>query len=143
MILLDVNILLYASNRAAPQHRAMKNWLNKLFSESELIGLTWPTIWAFLRIASDRRLRILPTASSSEAFGVVNEWLAQPGVLLVEPGRRHLQILERCVIDGQAGGPMLSDAVLAALAIENSATLASTDKDFSRFSGLRWINPLQ
>ena len=63
-------------------------------------------------------------------------------VILVEPGLRHLDILERLATEAKATGPLLSDAVLAAIAIENGATLASTDRDFARFEGLRWINPL-
>lgn len=141
MIILDVNILLYAYNADAPQHAAASAWLEDLFASPDLIGLPWPAIWGFLRIGTSSRFR-RETNEALTALRNIRSWLAQPGVIVVQPGPRHLEILERLVIDYQASGPLISDAVLAALAIENGAALASTDRDFSRFSGLRWINPL-
>lgn len=141
MIILDINILIYAYNKDDPQHAAATAWLAELFNGPELIGLPWQTIWGFLRIGTNRRL-LRETNGASVAFQNLRDWLAQPGVIVVEPGPRHLELLERLVADGQATGPLVSDASLAALAMEHGAILASTDKDFSRFSGLRWINPL-
>lgn len=77
-----------------------------------------------------------------EAFQVLRVWDSDPRVFKVEPGNRHIDLLETLMIRGQATGPLASDAVLAALAIEHGAELASTDRDFSRFPGLRWVNPL-
>ena len=77
-----------------------------------------------------------------EAFEIIGEWLAHPAVVLLEPGPRHLELLQSLMIQHKATGPLVTDAVVAALAIENGAVLASTDQDFSRFRGLRWINPL-
>jgi len=73
-------------------------------------------------------------------FDRIDEWRNQPNVVLLNPGTRHQAILKAMMLEsGVVGG---SDAVLAAMAIENAATLASTDRDFRRFSGLRWVNPL-
>ncbi len=141
MIILDVNVLLYAHDLDAPQNQVATTWLEQLFASSDVIGLPWQTISAFLRVSTDRRMPV-HQKTLPQVFQLVREWLSQPGVVLVQPGPRHLELLERLAVDNYAVGPLVSDAVLAALAIENGATLASTDRDFSRFQNLRWINPL-
>lgn len=141
MTILDANVLLYAYDSSSPHHRSAAPWIEALFTSPETIGLPWQTIWAFLRIRTNLRLVSTPQ-SAAQSFAIVREWLGLPGVVLVQPGPRHADILERLVVEQGATGPLVSDAVLAALAIENGATLASTDRDFSRFAGLRWENPL-
>lgn len=141
MTILDVNILVYASDERAPEHQVTFAWLNDLFGQSERIGFSWPTIWGYIRITTDRRLGDR-YRTPAEAFEQVRDWLIQPEVVAVKPGPRHLEILEFLVTQYQAHGPRVSDAVLAALAIEHGATLASTDRDFSRFPNLKWVNPL-
>lgn len=87
--------------------------------------------------------RILPKPmAAGAAFEQIRSWLAEPDVLIVHPGPRHAELLERLVTSCNATGPLVSDAVLAALALENGATLASTDRDFGRFENLRWLNPI-
>ena len=78
-----------------------------------------------------------------EAIAAVNEWLAHPAVALLHMGERHWDILTRLIVSGNVSGPTITDAHLAALAIEHGATLCTTDHDFARFPGLRWQNPLQ
>jgi len=80
--------------------------------------------------------------STSEAEAAISSWLALPAAGILEPGERHWDILRGLVRDGQAAGPLVMDAVLAAIALEHGATLCTTDRDFSRFSRLRWTNPL-
>lgn len=138
MILLDVNVLIYAYTSQTPQHTVCLGWLEDALNGTDVIGLPWVTVWAFLRVTSNARLG----GDFSSGMRTLRELIAQPGVVIVEPASRHLALLERMVIDGQASGPLVSDAVLAALALENGATLASTDRDFSRFPGLEWVNPL-
>jgi hypothetical protein len=75
-------------------------------------------------------------------FAIIEEWIAQPGIVVVQPGPRHAEILKRLIIEHGVTGPLVMDAVLAALALENGASLASTDQDFRRFPELRWVNPL-
>jgi len=77
-----------------------------------------------------------------EATAAVDEWLKQPNAGILEPGDQHWAILRRLAEESQASGPLVSDAALAAIAIEHGATLQTTDRDFSRFNGLRWTNPL-
>ena len=80
--------------------------------------------------------------SATEAEAVISSWLTQPVVGILEPGERHWDILRGLVRDSQATGPLVMDVVLAAIALEHGATVCTTDRDFSRFSGLRWTNPL-
>ena len=142
MILLDVNILLYAYNSRAPQHERAKRWLEEILSSgTRRIGLPWLTIWAFLRIGTNPRAMPRPM-TAGKAFEIVGQLLESPRVLLVNPGPRHAELLRRLVIECQVKGPLLTDAVLAALALEQGAKLASTDHDFSRFPELQWFNPL-
>ena len=141
MILIDANLLLYAYDPSSPHHEASRDWLETNFSRRELIGLAWSTILAFLRISTSPRPLEHPL-STLEAVAIVSEWLNRPVVTLLSPGERHWEILRGLLTHGQAQGPLVMDAHLAALAIEHGATLATTDKDFTRFPGLRLLNPL-
>lgn len=141
MTLLDANILIYAYNADAPEHPQMRQWLSDLFSDSARIGISWLVLWAFIRVATNPRLSPTPKPPA-EVFRIVRTLLSQSQVMIMEPGPRHAEILEQLVIDHKVSGSMFTDAALAALAIEHGATLASTDRDFSRFANLRWLNPL-
>jgi toxin-antitoxin system PIN domain toxin len=141
LTIVDVNLLLYASEMDSPHQHAAASWLKELFAGNDTIGLPWITLWAFVRLSTNPRVWPTPMPIAV-AFRHVREWLAQPGVVTVHPGPRHAELLERVANEGRATGALVSDAVLAALAIENGATLASTDRDFSRFTELRWINPI-
>ena len=142
MILLDANVLLYAYNADAAQQQAAARWLHELLDSGEPVGLPTPTIWAFLRISTNARLWTNPL-TAEHAFSIVEQWLAEPGVVVVHPGPRHLELLRQLVCDFDAKGSLMSDAVLAALALEFGATLASTDQDFRRFPLIKWTNPLK
>lgn len=141
MILIDVNLLLHAYNSKAEQHERSRAWLEGVLSRPDFVRFAWLTLWAFLRIATSPRVFDRPL-STSEAEGAISSWLAQPVAGILEPGERHWEILRGLVRDGQAVGPLVMDAVLAAIALEHGATLCTTDRDFSRFSGLKWTNPL-
>jgi len=78
-----------------------------------------------------------------EAVSIVSEWLERPAVEILNPGERHWEILSTLLPAAQARGPLVMDAHLAALAIEHGATLCTSDKDFARFSELRFVNPLE
>ena len=142
MILLDANVLLYAYDDAAPQHSRVRSWLEERLTGSEDVAIPWLTLWAFVRISTNLRLSERPL-NPEAAFRIVESLIAHPRVIIVEPSPRHAQILEQMVRDGQATGPRVTDAALAALAFEHGARVASTDRDFSRFAGLRWVNPLE
>lgn len=142
MILVDANILLYAYVPSTKHHEAARSWLETAFSQPEPVGLSWATILAFVRISTTPRIFQDPF-SAAEAAGIVSAWLEPPMVTILNPGERHWEILRRLVTEGQAHGPLITDAHLAALAIEHGATLATTDRDFTRFPGLRILNPLE
>jgi uncharacterized protein len=142
VILIDANVLLYAYNADAPQQNVAARWLEGLLQSGQPVGLPWVTVWAFLRISTNSRIWTNPL-SAKQAFAIVRTWLAQPGIILLLPGPRHLDLLQQLVTDFDTTGPLLQDAVLAALALENGATLASTDQDFRRFPSVTWVNPIR
>lgn len=142
MTILDANLLLYAYNADAPQQKAAAKWLTELVASGEAIGLPWITAWAFIRISTNPRIWNNPLPVSA-AFQIVEEWLAQPTVMPLGPGLRHWDLLKDVVMQHKAAGPLFTDAILAAHALENGAALASTDQDFSRFKRVRWVNPLE
>jgi uncharacterized protein len=141
MILVDANLLLYAYHPRAEQHAESRGWLETVLSGPDLVRFAWVTLWGFLRIATNPRVFERPL-STTEAETAIFSWLAQPAAGILDPGERHWDILCDLVRDGQAAGPLIMDAVLAAIALEHGATVCTTDRDFSRFSGLKWINPL-
>jgi toxin-antitoxin system PIN domain toxin len=141
MILPDANLLLYAYHQRAVQHRASREWFEDALSGRDLVRFAWLTLWAFLRLSTNPKVFEQPL-SSVEAAAAVSSWLERPNVAVIEPGDRYWDILRRLLDDGQCAGPLVMDAGLAALAIEHGATLYSTDRDFSRFPGLSWRNPL-
>ncbi|GJL62639.1 MAG: ribonuclease VapC37 [Nitrospirales bacterium] len=142
MILIDANLLLYAYHPKAAQHEPSRAWLEGCLTGSQLVRLTWLTVWAFLRISTNPRVFEFPF-SIQEAEGIVTTWLEHPLIGILEPGDQHWMILQTCMKEGQTHGPLVMDAVLAAIALEHGAVLYTTDQDFSRFPKLKWINPLQ
>ncbi len=138
----DANLLIYAYDEKSEHHERAKRWLEESLSSPELFGLSWQSITAFLRISTNARVFTLPL-TLAEAIEIVAEWLAQPQVKILLPTEKHWQIFSDLIFEGQAGGAMLMDAHLAALAIEHGATLATNDRDFIRFSKLKTENPLQ
>jgi|KBSMisStaDraftv2_1062788.scaffolds.fasta_scaffold774751_2 toxin-antitoxin system PIN domain toxin len=141
MINLDANVLIYAYNESAPQHTIARHWLEKQFDEPDLLGFSWQVITAFLRLSTNARAFPMPLPVA-EACEVVDQWLDHPKTVLLLPTERHWPLLRALAVGGQAIGPLLMDAHLAALSIEHGAALATTDRDFSRFAGLRIIDPL-
>jgi toxin-antitoxin system PIN domain toxin len=141
LILIDANLLLYAYDAGSREHEKSRAWLERTLSGPGFVGFAWINLWAFLRIGTSTRVFERPM-SAEEADCAVSAWLAQPNVGILEPGERHWQILRSLLRDGQASGPLVMDAVVAAIALEHGATLCTTDRDFSRFPGLKWTNPL-
>ena len=141
MMLVDANLLLYAYDPRSEHHAASKAWVESALSGSQLVRFAWMTLWAFLRISTNPQVYESPL-SIAEADRAVSSWLAQPVAGILEPGERHWDILRRLATDGQAAGALMMDAALAAVAVEHGATLYTTDRDFARFSELKWTNPL-
>ena len=140
MILLDANLLLYAHDAGSPVHERARDWLEGALS-SEEVGISLTTLLAFIRIGTSPAVFDRPM-TVPEATEVVSGWLQRPNVGIVQPTRRHWKLLAELARTGQARGPLFMDAHLAALAIEHGATLCTSDRDFSRFPGLRLEDPL-
>lgn len=141
MILVDANLLLYAYYPRAEQHERSKVWLESVLSGASPVRFAWMTVLAFLRIGTSPRIFEKPL-SMDEAASIVTSWLAQPAVEILEPGERYWSILVRLLRDAQVSGALVSDAALAALAIEHGSRRCTTDRDFTRFDGLQTSNPL-
>lgn len=141
MIIPDINLLAYAYNTDAPQHEEAREWLEACLSERETVGIPWVVALGFVRIMTSRVVLTDPM-NPLQALDHVRSWLERPQAHLVVPGPRHLEILTEIMRSARASGRLTTDAHLAALAIELQAELHSNDADFSRFPGLRWVNPL-
>jgi toxin-antitoxin system PIN domain toxin len=141
MIVPDVNLLIYAVDRDSPLHPRAKRWWEDSLSGTETIGLCWNVLLAFLRITT-RQGPLRHPLSLTQAFDLIDDWLDQPSVTVLYPGRGHSRFLRDLLGPLGVGGNLTSDAHLAAIAIEHGAELCSLDTDFARFRGLRWRNPL-
>lgn len=141
MIVPDINLLVYAYNRDAPHHDEAREWWEDCLSSQQTVGMPWVVVLGFVRIMTSRVVLVDPM-EPVEALGHVQSWLERPQAHTVVPGPRHLQIMSGIMRAARASGRLTTDAHLAAIAIENQAELHSNDADFSRFPGLRWVNPL-
>jgi uncharacterized protein len=141
VILVDVNILVYASNAESDQHADGRDWFDGQLSGSTLVGLPWASLLAFLRIATNPRAFRSPLTMAI-AWQQVSSWLSAETVWTPEPTDRHAAVLGNLLALPGVHGNLVPDAHLAALAIEHGLTLCSTDGDFARFPGLAWRNPL-
>lgn len=140
MKLLDVNVLLYAHDTSSAHHARCRDWLLRALKGDEPVGLPWQTLLGFLRIVTNVRAVQRPLAPA-EASAIVSRWLARPQAVIVEPGERYWSILQDLLQRAQVKGALVTDAALAALAIEQGATLCTTDRDFRRFDGLKLLDP--
>jgi uncharacterized protein len=141
MIVLDVNLLIYAYDTTCKEHKKARNWVEGAFLGDEPVGLPWQNISAFLRILT------YPEAfgerfTMEQAAGIVDEWLALPHVRALVPGEGHWKLFQEMLAKGDVRGKLTSDAALAALTVEYGGVLYTNDRDFARFPGLRWVNPL-
>ncbi|MCC6954267.1 MAG: type II toxin-antitoxin system VapC family toxin [Deltaproteobacteria bacterium] len=142
MIIPDLNLLVYAYNEDAPHHLVAREWWAKVIGSGDQIALPWIVVNGFLRLMSNRAVLVHPL-TPSEALDRVEEWFAQRNVQAIEPGPRYLEILKRIFRDRSSiGSELMTDAHIAALAIEYNAEVHSNDMDFGRFTGLKWKNPL-
>ena len=137
MRLPDTNVLLYAVNRHSPQNAVAHDWLERSAREPQGMAMVWVTLVGFIRLAT--RAAIVPEPLSVErALAQVQQWLDHPVVHLLQPGARHMDILARLLLEAGTAGNLTSDAHIAAIAIEHNAEVLSFDKDFARFTGLRY-----
>lgn len=140
MTLVDANVLIYAVNADSELHEPALRWLDDALNGTEAVGLDWVVLLAFIRLVTSRRIMPSPL-SVAEATGIVDLWTKRPSTVLVTPGPRHLGLLSGLLGGIGSGGNLVSDAHLAALALDIDAAVATFDTDFGRFPGLRTIRP--
>ena len=142
MKVIDLNLLLYAYNSAAQEHPPASFWLNKVLAGYERLGFSWVTVLGFLRIATAPKILSNPK-NLDEAAEIVSDWLNRDNVSVISPTDRHWSVLRDLLPKNRVRGSLITDAHLAALAIEHGATLCTNDRDFLRFPGLKVEFPLQ
>jgi uncharacterized protein len=141
VIIPDINLLMYAYNRSAVMHERARAWWEGVLNREQPVGLAWVVALGFVRLTTHPSVLAAPLRPQ-DALGRVRGWLNQPGVRILEPGPRHLDLLDELFRATGVGGSLTTDTHLAALAMEHQSELHSNDADFARFPGLRWRNPL-
>jgi uncharacterized protein len=140
VLLVDANVLLYGVNGAAREHAAARGWLDDALSGAEAVAFAWTVVLAFLRLSTHPAVFAQPL-KVEEAASVAEAWLGAAPSIVLEPTRRHLPLLRGLLGQAGAGGNLVSDAHLAALALEHGATVVSFDRDFERFDGVATLRP--
>jgi toxin-antitoxin system PIN domain toxin len=141
VILVDANLLIYAYVASLHQHEAAASWLDAQLNSGIIVALPWPSLLSFARLVTNPRVFERP-ALVRAAWNQIEHWLNCASVRIPAPGDRHREILGNLIIESVDRADLIPDAHLAAIAIENGFLLCSSDRDFARFPGLRWQNPL-
>lgn len=140
MLLIDVNVLLYAHREAAVDHAKYRAWLEDVANGDAAFSVADLVFSGFLRIATSSKV-FSPPSSLSAALAFVDDLRTRPNFVSVGPGPRHWDIFVRLCKEAKAKGNLVPDAYLAALAIESGCEWITTDGDYARFPGLRWRRP--
>ena len=139
-MIVDANVLLYAVDSKSHFHAPARTWLDEAMNGVERVGLPWVSLMAFQRIITHPRVTANPL-TPADAWSYITDWLDADQAWVPTPGSRHRDILGQLLIDGDLHGNLVTDAHLAALAIENGTGIYSFDSNFTRFNDLRWIDP--
>jgi toxin-antitoxin system PIN domain toxin len=140
LILPDVNVLVYAYREDAPRHRRYREWLEDVLDGREAYGMSDLVLAGFMRVVTHPRV-FSPPSPMRHALGFVDVLRGHPNCVPITPGLRHWTIFVDLCRDGGIKGNLVPDAYLAALAIESGSEWLTSDRDYSRFSGLRWRDP--
>ncbi len=141
MILIDVNVLVYAFSNAADRHGAYRSWLEKTLEGPQAFGVSELVLSSFVRIVTHPRV-LDPPATLETALRFCAVVRDRPNAIVLAPGPRHWAIFDSLCRSSESRGNIVADAYLAALAIETGSEWITTDRDFSRFAELRWRHPL-
>ena len=141
MRIVDLNILLYAVNSQALEHSRARAWWERALNDEETVGLAWVVMLGFLRVSTSARVFPRPL-SPAAAAAKLDTWLARDNVQVVSERDDHWARLKPLIGASGTAANLTTDAHLAALALSHDAVLVSSDRDFARFTGLRWENPL-
>jgi uncharacterized protein len=142
MVLPDINVLVYAHRKDAPEHDRYAAWLTGIADGASPFALSSITLAGFLRIVTNPRI-FRPPTPMDEALAFCQELIVRPTASMIQPGDRHWEIMVDLIETAGVRGAMITDAYLAALAIEHGCEVVTTDKDFARFPNLRWRHPLK
>ena len=140
-MLVDANLLLFATDRESPFHDRALPWLTEQLNGDRRVGFPWPSLTAFVRIATDPR-GFVSVLTPAQAWSQVDAWLARRVAWVPGPGPQHAAVLGQLLVRHHVSGALVTDAHLAAIAIEHGLTVCSADTDFARFSEVRWHNPV-
>jgi toxin-antitoxin system PIN domain toxin len=141
VILLDVNVLVYAHRADARDHRRYREWLSGVLTSPAAYGLSDLVLSGFVRIVTHPRVFEDPSPVT-KALAFAAEVRDRPNAVRISPGERHWDIFRDVCRTSGARGNLVADAFLAALAIESGSEWITTDRDYARFAGLRWRHPL-
>ena len=142
MLLADVNVLVYAHRRDAPDHARHRQWLEALLNGEGAFAFSYTVLSGFVRVVTHPRI-FKPPSTLEAALAFARAIQDAPNAVPATPGPRHWEIFESLCAQAEARGNLITDAVVAALAIENGCELITTDRDFRRFPQLRWRHPLE
>ncbi|HET7745493.1 MAG TPA: type II toxin-antitoxin system VapC family toxin [Gaiellaceae bacterium] len=137
----DVNVLVYSHREELPEHEACRKWLEGVLSGPSAFALTYEVLSGFVRVVTHPRVFLTPSPLS-DALEFARILLAQPHAVLVGPGPRHWDVFSTLCLGAGVKGNLVADAHHAAIAIESGCEWVTTDRDYSRFPGLRLWNPL-
>ena len=137
MRLADTNLLVYAADKDSPHHMVSHRWLEDSLSNAPGLGLAWLSVIGFIRLTTHPELSVTPR-TADEALSYVDDWLIHANCHILHPTVRHADILARLLLSVGTAGNLTNDAHLAALAIEHNAEIGTFDRDFKRFSGLKF-----
>lgn len=141
MIIPDANLLIYAHDEKSHYHSKAKRWWEGSLSGPEVIGLPWVVLLAFVRLVTHTQICANPL-SVEQVRSVVDQWKKSENLRLIQLSNTALDTYFDLLSDAGLGGNLSMDAVIALHAREYSGTIYSNDRDFDRFSGIRWVNPL-
>jgi toxin-antitoxin system PIN domain toxin len=141
VIVPDANLLLYAYDSESPFHAAASRWWAALLSGVEPVGLCPVVVFAFLRLSTHGKVFDRPL-TVGEAAECIASWLARPNARLLVAGPGHIEAVTRLLTKAGTAGNLVTDAQIAALALEYGATVHTADTDFARLTGVSWKNPL-
>lgn len=141
MLIADVNTFIYAHRTESERHHEYRSWLEGSLTSLEPFGVSELVLSAFVRIVTHRRIYREPTPVP-DALAFCEAILSAPSVVPVRPGPRQWPIFTQLCRTVGARGNVVPDAFLAAMALELGATWVTTDRGFTRFSGLRVEHPL-
>ena len=142
MIIPDANLLIYAHDESCPQHRKALDWWQRTLNGSETVGIPWIVMLAFTRLLTSPQICLNPL-TTEQVREIVGSWLSGPNVRMIQVSQRAVGIFFDLLREAGMGGNLCTDALIALHAREHSATIYSNDRDFDRFPGVKWVNPLR